>query len=180
MGKNLRRSASFSLVAVAVLMHGHASAAPQAFQSAAGNEKELVIVTTGDTIIMRRLQAINRPGIDRMWGLIRGADAAFTNFETQITDYTFPAAQQSGGTYLSSPAWVLDEFHGPLERVTPGDPDALSAVNIPLPGPIFAYNVGFGDSFLLRFTYADASRRHVLIDLGSTDRAENAPSSDPT
>jgi streptogramin lyase len=41
----------------------------------------------------------------------------------------------------ASSAWVLDEFHGPLERVTPGDPDALSAVNIPLPGPIFAYNV---------------------------------------
>jgi hypothetical protein len=40
---------------------------------------------------------------------------------------------------------------------------------------IFAYNVGFGDSFLLRFQYADASRRHLLIDLGSTDRAENGP-----
>lgn len=41
---------------------------------------------------------------------------------------------------------------------------------------IFAYNVGFGDSFLLRFTYPDQSCRHVLIDLGSTERAENGPS----
>ena len=40
---------------------------------------------------------------------------------------------------------------------------------------IFAYNVGFGDSFLLRFTYPDASLRFVLIDLGSTERAENGP-----
>jgi poly-gamma-glutamate synthesis protein (capsule biosynthesis protein) len=111
MGKSLRRSVLFSLAAGALLMQGHASiAAAQAFQSAAGKEGEVVIVTTGDSIIMRRLQAIGRPGIDRMWGLIRGADAAFTNFETQITDYTFPAAQQSGGTYMSSPAWVIDEL----------------------------------------------------------------------
>jgi poly-gamma-glutamate synthesis protein (capsule biosynthesis protein) len=92
-------------------MQGNASAAaPQAFQSAAGKADEVVIVTTGDAIIMRRLQAIGRPGSERMWGLVRGADAAFTNFETQITDFTFPAAQQSGGTYMSSPAWVLDEL----------------------------------------------------------------------
>lgn len=31
-----------------------------------------------------------------------------------------------------------------------------------------AYNVGFGDCLLLRFTYPDASRRHVLIDFGTT------------
>jgi hypothetical protein len=41
---------------------------------------------------------------------------------------------------------------------------------------IYAYNVGFGDSFLLRFAYDDGSFRHVLIDLGSTERAENGPS----
>ncbi len=33
---------------------------------------------------------------------------------------------------------------------------------------LFAYNVGFGDCFLLRFAYADGSDRHVLIDFGST------------
>jgi poly-gamma-glutamate synthesis protein (capsule biosynthesis protein) len=111
MRKSVRRSVLFSLAAGAVLRWGEASAvAPQAFQSAAGKEGEVVIVTTGDAIIMRRLQAISRPGIDRMWGLIRGADAAFTNFETQITDFTLPAAQASGGTYMSSPAWVLGEL----------------------------------------------------------------------
>jgi hypothetical protein len=41
---------------------------------------------------------------------------------------------------------------------------------------IFAYNVGFGDAFLLRFEYADGSLRSVLIDLGSTERAESGHS----
>lgn len=31
-----------------------------------------------------------------------------------------------------------------------------------------AYNVGFGDCLLLRFTYPDATRRHVLVDFGTT------------
>ncbi len=108
MQKSVRGSGLLSLAASALLMQGTASgAAPQAFQSAAGKEGEMVIVTTGDSIIMRRLKAIGRPAVDSMWGLIRGADAAFTNFETQITDLTLPAAQQSGGTYMSSPAWVV-------------------------------------------------------------------------
>ncbi|MEJ0034969.1 MAG: CapA family protein [Gammaproteobacteria bacterium] len=110
MAKNLRGTV-LSLAAGALVMAGNAPAAtPQAFQSAAGKEGEVVIVTTGDSIIMRHLQAIGRPGVDRLWGLIRGADVAFTNFETQITDFTIPAAQQSGGTYMSSPPWVIDEL----------------------------------------------------------------------
>jgi hypothetical protein len=42
---------------------------------------------------------------------------------------------------------------------------------------IFAYNVGFGDCFLLRFTYPDASQRHVLIDFGSTKLPTSGPAS---
>lgn len=111
MRKNLRSSMLVALAAGALLVADDTSAATaQAFQSAAGKEGEIVIVTTGDAIIMRHLQAIDRPGIDRLWGLIRGADAAFTNFETQITDFTIPAAQQSGGTYMSSPPWVIGEL----------------------------------------------------------------------
>jgi poly-gamma-glutamate synthesis protein (capsule biosynthesis protein) len=86
------------------------AAAPKAFESAAGKPDEMVIATTGDTIIMRRLQTISRPDADKLWGLLRGADAAFTNFETQVTDFTFPGAEQSGGTYMSSPFWVVDEL----------------------------------------------------------------------
>lgn len=33
---------------------------------------------------------------------------------------------------------------------------------------LFAFNVGFGDCFLLRFSYPDETQRHVLIDFGST------------
>lgn len=38
---------------------------------------------------------------------------------------------------------------------------------------IFAYQVGFGDCFLLRFTYPDRPR-HVLIDFGTTGLPEDA------
>ena len=44
----------------------------------------------------------------------------------------------------------------------------------PVSATLFAYQVGFGDCFLLRFVYADASRRHVLIDFGTTGLPEAA------
>ena len=37
-----------------------------------------------------------------------------------------------------------------------------------------AYNVGFGDCLLLSFTYDDETKRHVLIDFGSTERPTSA------
>lgn len=40
---------------------------------------------------------------------------------------------------------------------------------------IRSYNVGFGDCFLLTFSYANARDRNVLIDFGSTKRSEHAP-----
>ena len=33
---------------------------------------------------------------------------------------------------------------------------------------VYAYNVGFGDCFLLQFGYPDKTKKHVLIDFGST------------
>jgi hypothetical protein len=44
----------------------------------------------------------------------------------------------------------------------------------PVSASIFAYQVGFGDCFLLRFTYADASQHHILIDFGTTKLPENS------
>jgi hypothetical protein len=38
-----------------------------------------------------------------------------------------------------------------------------------------AYNVGFGDCLLLSLTYDDQTKRHVLIDFGSTERPTSAP-----
>ena len=45
----------------------------------------------------------------------------------------------------------------------------------PVAATLFAYKVGFGDCFLLRFTYADAATRHVLIDFGTTGLTIEAP-----
>jgi hypothetical protein len=40
---------------------------------------------------------------------------------------------------------------------------------------IRSYNVGFGDCFLLTFTYAQGGPRHVLIDFGTTKGSEHGP-----
>ncbi len=46
----------------------------------------------------------------------------------------------------------------------------------PVSATLFAYQVGFGDCFLLRFNYADGGRRHALIDFGTTGIPEDAES----
>ncbi|MFA5964433.1 MAG: hypothetical protein WC804_10485 [Sphingomonas sp.] len=55
---------------------------------------------------------------------------------------------------------------------------AAKAVAAPTPvtATIRAYQVGFGDCFLLRLDYDDESARHILIDFGST----GLPKDDPT
>jgi poly-gamma-glutamate capsule biosynthesis protein CapA/YwtB (metallophosphatase superfamily) len=80
------------------------------WQSAAGKSDEMVFVATGDSIINRRLSTDSLPGAASMFDLIRGADAAFTNFETQVHDFNLAGAQQSGGTYMGSPRYVTDEL----------------------------------------------------------------------
>ena len=44
----------------------------------------------------------------------------------------------------------------------------MPATTPPITATIFAYQVGFGDCFLLRFTYPDSTKRHLLIDFGTT------------
>lgn len=46
----------------------------------------------------------------------------------------------------------------------------------PVSATLFAYQVGFGDCFLLRFTYSDQSKRHILIDFGTTGLPEDVAS----
>jgi poly-gamma-glutamate synthesis protein (capsule biosynthesis protein) len=87
-----------------------ASSGPAGWESAAGNPNEMVFVATGDSIINRRLSTSALPGVDKMFALIRKADVAFTNFETQIHDFNLAGAQQSGGTYMGSPRFVTDEL----------------------------------------------------------------------
>lgn len=108
---NLQRFFSTALVGVfCIQATAPALAAPKAWKSAAGAKDEAVFVLTGDSIINRRLSTLSAPGADDMFGLIRGADVAFTNFETLIHDFTLPGAQQSGGTYMGSPRFVADEL----------------------------------------------------------------------
>lgn len=46
----------------------------------------------------------------------------------------------------------------------------------PTKATLFAYQVGFGDCFLLRFEYSDDVRKHVLIDFGTTGLPEDVAS----
>lgn len=80
------------------------------WESAAGQETKTVFALTGDAIINRRISTFRAPGVDDMYGVIRQADVAFTNFETLIHDFTIPGAQQSGGTYMGSPRFITDEL----------------------------------------------------------------------
>jgi poly-gamma-glutamate synthesis protein (capsule biosynthesis protein) len=100
-----------ALLAGSVLAYGlqpaQAANAANGWESAAGNQNEMVFVATGDSI---RLSTISLPGVDKMFDVIRRADVAFTNFETQIHDFTMAGAQQSGGTYMGSPRFVTDEL----------------------------------------------------------------------
>jgi poly-gamma-glutamate capsule biosynthesis protein CapA/YwtB (metallophosphatase superfamily) len=71
---------------------------------------DMTMVFTGDSIINRRLTTYEAPGYEGMLKIIRDADVAFTNFETLVHDFSIPGAALSGGTYMGSPAYVLDEL----------------------------------------------------------------------
>lgn len=45
----------------------------------------------------------------------------------------------------------------------------------PIAATLFAYQVGFGDCFLLRFTYPGNDHKHVLIDFGTTGQTVDSP-----
>ena len=45
----------------------------------------------------------------------------------------------------------------------------------PIAATLFAYQVGFGDCFLLRFTYPGDNHKHVLIDFGTTGLTVDSP-----
>src|SRR6266404_3820717 len=101
---------ALGLVLAQSLLPVSAAGGAGGWESAAGKQSEMVFVATGDSIINRRLSTSVLPGVEQMFGLIRKADAAFTNFETQIHDFNLAPAQQSGGTYMGSPRFVTDEL----------------------------------------------------------------------
>ena len=57
----------------------------------------------------------------------------------------------------------------------PAPAPALALAAPPVSATLFAYQVGFGDCFLLRFTYEDKTRRHILIDFGTTGLTVKSP-----
>jgi poly-gamma-glutamate capsule biosynthesis protein CapA/YwtB (metallophosphatase superfamily) len=65
---------------------------------------------TGDSIITRRLSVFTEPEHTRLFELIRGADAAFTNLEMLFHDYEPYPMNESGGTYMRAEPSLLKEL----------------------------------------------------------------------
>lgn len=68
------------------------------------------LALTGDSIITRRLAVYTEPAHTRLFDLIRGADAAFTNLEMLFHDYEPYPMNQSGGTYMRAEPALLKEL----------------------------------------------------------------------
>jgi poly-gamma-glutamate synthesis protein (capsule biosynthesis protein) len=68
------------------------------------------LALTGDSIIMQRLSVYTEPAFTKLFDLIRGADAAFTNLETLFHDYEAPPAHESGGTWMRTDPPILKEL----------------------------------------------------------------------
>lgn len=84
---------------------------PAAAQArSATHDDDIHIVLTGDSIVNRRLSVYTDPSSINLFKTIQHADAAFTNFETLVHNYAYPAAAVSGGAYMSSPSWIPSEL----------------------------------------------------------------------
>jgi poly-gamma-glutamate synthesis protein (capsule biosynthesis protein) len=68
------------------------------------------IALTGDSIITRRISVHTEPAHTRLFELIRGADAAFTNLEMLFHDYEPYPMNESGGTYMRAEPALLKEL----------------------------------------------------------------------
>src|SRR4030095_1654375 len=77
---------------------------------AAKADTPFTLALTGDSIIMQRLQVFKEPEFTKLFDLIRGADAAFTNLETLFHDYEAPPAHESGGTWMRTDPPILKEL----------------------------------------------------------------------
>lgn len=91
------------ILAFAANMAGQQPARPAA-------DGTFTLALTGDSIITQRLSPYKEPDYLSMIGLIRNADAAFTNLEMLLHDYEgFPSAQ-SGGTYMRADPMMAKEL----------------------------------------------------------------------
>jgi hypothetical protein len=65
---------------------------------------------TGDSIITRRISVYTEPAHTRLFDLIRGTDASFTNLEMLFHDYEPYPMNESGGTYMRAEPALLKEL----------------------------------------------------------------------
>jgi poly-gamma-glutamate synthesis protein (capsule biosynthesis protein) len=72
--------------------------------------REFTLALTGDSIINQRLQVFKEPEFTRLFDIIRGADAAFTNLETLFHDYEMAPAHESGGTWMRTDPPIVKEL----------------------------------------------------------------------
>lgn len=98
----VKRVAIGVVLVIAVLV----GQAPTAGQS----RGTVTLALTGDSIIMQRLSPFQEPAFTRLFDLIRGADAAFTNLETLFHDYEAPPSHESGGTWMRTDPPILKEL----------------------------------------------------------------------
>lgn len=96
---------AFRIVTLFIL----AAAVAQARQGAQPRQP-FTLALTGDSIIMQRLSVFKEPEFTRLFEIIRGADAAFTNLETLFHDYEAPPAHESGGTWMRTDPPILKEL----------------------------------------------------------------------
>jgi len=94
------RRAILVALAVAVLATPALTQSPPSFTMA----------LTGDSIITRRISVYTEPAHTRLFDLIRGADASFTNLEMLFHDYEPYAMNESGGTYMRAEPPLLKEL----------------------------------------------------------------------
>jgi poly-gamma-glutamate capsule biosynthesis protein CapA/YwtB (metallophosphatase superfamily) len=106
----LRMSVAHALMRAALALVPTLSCFPAIAYAQRFDSNNFRFALTGDSIIQRRLSVHDEPAYVRMFDRIRGADAAFTNFEMLVHNFEFPGAPVSGGTYMGAPAWVLDEL----------------------------------------------------------------------
>jgi poly-gamma-glutamate capsule biosynthesis protein CapA/YwtB (metallophosphatase superfamily) len=103
----MRYRIALALVLAGTLLHAGPSSARQ---GQGGPKEPFTLALTGDSIIMQRLQVFREPEFTKLFDLIRGADAAFTNLETLFHDYEAPPAHESGGTWMRTDPPILKEL----------------------------------------------------------------------
>lgn len=77
---------------------------------ASAQSPPLTLALTGDSIITRPISVFTEPAHTRLFDLIRGADAAFTNLEMLFHDYEPYAMNESGGTYMRAEPGLVQEL----------------------------------------------------------------------